>query len=391
MDGSDAYYDSNAPANTVCPSLLVGGCEYQGSATTTLPVIVAYVGVTTPPGNSSLGTIALFNGAGGTSFFNFPYGGLNGRSGRSYTSDYYNLGTGYTTVQVAWASTWEDNANDPPIKSVKDEACRPATLLNYIYNHYASAGKPMCAQAHSGGGAALGYSLAFYGADRSSGGYLDTVLFTSGPAISDIKTGCQYSLPLQPTGQIDVCSNNRCVGGASTPSFPDCLQYPNGDKDCTGALYPPGAEMYVAAKSISHATISDTPVNGNNCNNYTGMFYSTGPHDGDWAQMSLITGGTYNYPNTFVYGFLCSGPDTDGNGYLVSNDSAAQGWSYLSLLTTPISQNNGFPSIYRVDGCTDPEMIWGPMAVAEGTPGPQSGYDRSEQDMDLNCRNFHPQ
>lgn len=45
----------------------------------------------------------------------------------------------------------------------------------------------------SAGAAAIAYPLAWYGADRNTpGGYLDTVLFTSGPTLSDIKAGCQY-------------------------------------------------------------------------------------------------------------------------------------------------------------------------------------------------------
>jgi hypothetical protein len=92
---------------------------------------------------------------------------------------YYNGANPYTVAQVAWLSNWNDNSSDQHIKSLVDEACRPHYLMKYI-NDNLSQGGPTCAQGHSGGAAAIAYSLAFYGADRHTGGYLDTVLFTSG-------------------------------------------------------------------------------------------------------------------------------------------------------------------------------------------------------------------
>ena len=154
-----------------------------------MPNINAFVGVTTPAGTPK-GTIVLLSADGGTSFFNFPSGGLNGLGTPSYVNDYYSAG--YITVQVAWAATWWDNTDEPPIKSILDEACRAATLLNYINGHYAYSQAPMCAQGHSGGAAAIGYSMAWYGADKGSGGYLQTALLTSGPALSDMQSGCEY-------------------------------------------------------------------------------------------------------------------------------------------------------------------------------------------------------
>lgn len=149
LQGDDAFYDTAHPSNTSCHTVVVSNCPYQGSATQMLPPVGAFVAVTVQPaGTTPLGTIILFSGAGGTSFFNFPYGGSNGLQGESYVKDYYNNPGHYTTVQVAWASPWEDNSLDPPIKSVKDEGCRPATLLKYIYDNYAQpATGAMCARA----------------------------------------------------------------------------------------------------------------------------------------------------------------------------------------------------------------------------------------------------
>lgn len=376
LHGDDAFYDPVHPSYTSCHELQVSGCPNS------LPALKAYVGVTAP--SASKGTIVLFDGAGGQTFFN--HGGINS-SGlfSTYVGDYYAFP--YTVVQVAWAGPWEDNSNDPPVKSVKDEACRPATLMSYINSNYAGGGR-MCAQGHSAGSAAIAYSLAHYGADRgSSGGYLDTVVLTSGPPFSDIKAGCQYpNLP----GTTTVCANSKCVGGASTPSFQSCLQYPNGVSDCLSNLYPTGTQSYQTAKAVSNMTIGPPTSTANNCTNYTGSGISSSPYYITWTNMSLVSSGAnYNYPKTNVYGFLCWGPDTykdsNNNQYTLSNNSAGQGWTYLNQLVT--GNSTGIPAIYRVDNCDEPEMIWGDGATAEGTGNPAlSGFIASESAMINNCR-----
>lgn len=342
-----------------------------------------------PTGVTSKGLIILLSGDGGTNFFNFPFGGDTGVAGESYARDYYYNGANpYTIAQVAWLSKWNDNSSDPAIKSLVDEACRPYLLMKYINDHYSQAG-PTCAQGHSGGASQIAYSMAFYGADRHSGGYLDTVLFTSGPSESDIKSGCQY--PQSGGGPpINVCSGSKCVGAIS--SWQDCLQYPNGNNDCNSP-YNSYEDIlaYQTAQAVSHDTIGPPASQANNCNNYNGTGTSTSPYDSTWANMSLVTGTTANgnmsYPNTFVYAYLCTGPHLitqDGSSRFInlSNDSAAQGWSYLNLVST------GQTKIYGVDYCQDPEMIWVNGAVALGTGG-QTAFARSEDDMAQNCKIPH--
>ena len=132
-----------------------------------LPPLIAYVAVSTQPNpNSATGTIALLDGGGGVTFFNQGGNDVNGNA-TSYLHDYYFAG--YTTVQLAWAGPWEENSADVPLNSFLQEACRPATLLKWINDNYArpSTG-PMCAQGHSGDAGALGYALAWYGANRGS-------------------------------------------------------------------------------------------------------------------------------------------------------------------------------------------------------------------------------
>ena len=387
VDQFDAFYDQAHPTNTECYALVVSGCPLTAQGESgNLPSITAFVGVTTPSvGITPKGTIVLFSADGGTSFFNFPNGGLNGLGTPSYVDDYYIAN--YITVQVAWASTWWDNTDNPPIKSILDEACRPATLLNYINGHYANSQFPMCAQGHSGGAAAIGYSMAWYGADKGSGGSLQTALLTSGPALSDIQSGCKYPNGPAPS---TVCGSGKCVGGASTQSWQSCLEYPEGGKsDCFSSPLPyPNLGLYDAGMSLSQKTIGtgNQYSTENNCNNYSGSGIATTDLNSEWASMSLIaSGANFTYSHTYVYGYLCSGRDLNPQNEDISNNTAAQGWSYQSLLTTP--QTNSFPTIYRINGCTDPEMIWGQNAIAVGTPN--SGFAQSESDMMNNCKIAH--
>jgi hypothetical protein len=148
---------------------------------------------------------------------------------------------------------------------------------------------------------------------------------------------------------------------------------------------------------VSQHTIGHPSSLANNCNNYNGTGTSTSPNDLIWEDMSLVTGttahGNVSYPNTFVYGYLCTGPhlttEDDPSRFInLSNDSAAQGWSYLNLLSTSTGQPGGIPAIYGVDYCQDPEMIWVTGAVALGTGG-QAAFAQSEQDMANNCQNPH--
>jgi hypothetical protein len=358
-----------------------------------MPPITVYVAVTTP--TTTLGTITLLSADGGTSFFNFPSGGLDGLGTPSYVNDYYHAAlnnTGYVTVQAAWAEDCWDNTNEPDVKSITDEACRPATLLQYISAHYAASSKPVCAQGQSGGAAAIGYSMAWYGADRNSGGSLDTVMLTSGPALSDIQSGCAYTSPINSPPPQTVCGSGKCVGGASTPSWQDCLEYPNKLTDCFSPPNPyPHSTLYAAAQSVSRHTIGphNPYIAENNCNNYQNNGQTTTDLNAEWASMNLIApGANFNYPHTFAFGYLCSGPVLDPLNNNTSNNSAAQGWSYQSLLAVSSSQNGGFPVIYRVDRCSGPEMIWGPNAIAVGTGG-NDGYDQSKGDMITNCRSPH--
>jgi hypothetical protein len=374
----DAWYPSGHPELTTCYKVGVTNCPTQ-DVNHPVPQLLAYVAVTqVDAGFSSRGTIVLHSGDGGTGF-------LNAGDGTPYVQAYHQAH--FTTVQVAWTDDWDDNTapDPPPVKSVKDEACRPATLLKFIHDNYAvPATGAMCAQGHSGGASALGYAMEFYGADRAANttqngnGYLDTVVMTSGPTLADIYNGCHYLAPPHPVTS-SVCHGGVCVGSAT--EWQSCLQHPmSGQLDCFGGgrKYPAGDGNYATARAVAMHTID---LNAN-CNNWKGSGVDTTAIDPDWLDMSLVPAPFHQYPQTFVYGFLCSGPNYNENLDDTSNSSAAQGWSYLSTLSVSSGQPNAFPQIYRVDGCADPEMIWAHGSTAVGGT---SGYATSEGAMENNC------
>jgi hypothetical protein len=211
---------------------------------------------------------------------------------------------------------------------------------------------------------------------------------TSGPTLADIYNGCHYLAPPHPITS-SVCHGGVCVGSAT--EWQGCLQHPmSGQLDCFGGniIYPPGDGNYGTAQAVALHTIGVNNPNRahGNCNNWTTSGVDTTVIDPVWLDMSLVPAPFHQYPQTFVYGFLCSGPNHDENGYETSNSSAAQGWSYLSTLQVSSGQPNGFPVIYRVDGCSDPEMIW---ASGSRAVGGTTGYATSELAMENNCRTPH--
>lgn len=307
----------------VCHTVTVHGCPTSNQGLFILPDINATIAVSTPqPWNG--GTVFLHAGSSGEDYF------IEG-NGTTYAGDYYYAG--FQVVQVAWATgtSWRDNTNQPPEKSMKYEACRPATLLKYVYDTFHGSGA-MCAQGHSTGATALAFALAWYNAKS----YLNNVVLTSGPAQADIQAGCQYPIPQQFQNPITVCPPDKCIDG--TPgSWTDFTTYLNVGPSS-------------AAESVARFT-NNPPQN---CNDWSQSHTPTGANtDAAWHEMSVVSANAdYSYPNTSVYAFLC-GPPTEGNP---QNNSAAQAWLYLQNLTgAGQTLSHGF---YRVDHCAGDEKIW---------------------------------
>ncbi len=335
-----------------CYIATVDNCPAHGFGT--IPPINAYVAISKP--NSWNGsTIFLHSGSDGEDYFNA------GVQGKTYAQYYFD--SGFQVVQIAWtapsgqsgvmAGDWHDNYLDPPVKALKFEACRPATLLNYIYQNYQlpSTGA-MCAQGHSAGSAAVAYALAWYGASS----YLTSVVLTSGPVYSNVRTGCAYD-PTKPFDTpITVC--------------------PTGQFGCnvgTGSGFGPWSDVpeYLGAASAVAQYTNDPP---DNCNNYTGSNVATTAVDNqDWLGMSITSSGaSYSYPNTALYAFLCA-PNAS------QNNSAAQGQLFYVNFTSA-SQTSAY-QVYRVNACPDAESIWGGT-----TPDGNSAFMVSASEMVNACQ-----
>lgn len=303
----------------VCYTATVSGCSSHQTGVV-IPSLQATVAVSTPP--SWTGTIFLHGGGTGEDYFDAK---SNTGNSPSYANQYYNAG--FQVVQIAWVgSTWSDNANDPAVKVMKYEACRPATLLNFVYNHFngGASGGAMCAQGHSAGSGAMAFALAWYGA----GSYLNDVVLTSGPVYANIEAGCQFPYATQFKSPITVCPTGQlgCVGS----SWTDAVQYVN--------------------DGTSQTVAKNTNATPGNCNNYTGSSSPTTSYNQNWLTMSVTSSGaSYSYPTTSLYAFLCKTGQSQ-------NNSAGQGQLFYKNFTSS-SQTLNY-AVYGVTNCGGDEMIW---------------------------------
>jgi len=255
------------------------------------------------PSGTPRGTIVFFNGKGGTQ----TYGGSN--TGNGYGTKFLN--DGYRIVQNAWTSDWEDTGISGNM-SIKTAACRPATLLNYLFKNVYDQNGGMCAQGASAGSGGLAYALAWYGASD----YLDKVELLSGPVFGDIEQGCMEPEPRDVT----VCPGNQfgCVGR----SWQDNPSYVIGTME-----------------TVAHWT-------GQQCQQGRQTSQTS---NSDWKSMSIVDGtldASFSYPQTAMAGWLCS------NG---QNNSAAEGQFYYANIKSA-GQVASY-SVTRIDRCSGPEGV----------------------------------
>jgi hypothetical protein len=346
VNGSNPF---TVAGNTTCYALTVDCSNVDPN----LMPLVGTIAVTTPANQK--GTIFLHNGGSGNTYFN------EGAVGESYAKAYYDAD--FQIVQMAWSSEWQgEYSGSPTLEPLAYAACRPATVLYHVYEHFHKTGTAMCAQGHSAGSAATAYSLSTYG----SYSYLDNVLLTSGPVYADVQEGCQYP---NVVSSVTLCSGG--IGCDADTPWTDFPQYVN---------TPEMGKTVSAAQAVAGYTIP-----GSNCNNWkmTGT-PTTNPQNTDWKDMSVTSPiAVYNYPQTSLHAYLC-GPPTPGNP---QNNSAAQGWLFYQNLY-PIGSGTILNLlVHRIDDCTGDEMIWGVNAVDNGEG--ESGFMASMTDMITNCLNNH--
>lgn len=133
----------------------------------------AQIRITEPaPGKQVRGTVVLGSGGNGAGF----YAGQEG--GQILAGALADMG--FRVVDRAWAGGWTTSEG-----GLKKEACRYATLLQWIHDRIHGGGK-FVATGNSGGSAEIGYALTTYG----RGDILDVAIPTSGPPIARLDYAC---------------------------------------------------------------------------------------------------------------------------------------------------------------------------------------------------------
>lgn len=311
-----AYYPGMS-----CFSGMVQDCENAAN-------IGFNYGVASPRGEVK-GTIVFLEGGGGTSAYQDP----------SYPAKY--IEDGFQLVYVTWDSDWEATGGSSGT-SIKDAACRPATVLNYIYNNLYNQGG-MCVQALSAGAGAAAYSLAWYG----SSSYLDNVELLSGPVFGNIEQGCV--VPHAPT--VTVCPAGQF--GCNGEEWPDPPYYVNADPGLVG--------HWSGQPSCNAGRVTSQSANA------------------AWQTMSIVDGNnqpSFFYPQTSLAGWLCSNVDSE------QNNSAAQAQFFFQQFTN--SGQTAAYSVTRIDHCNGPED------VSTGvTPQGLNGFDAVTEHMVSSCFKRH--
>jgi len=302
-------------ANVSCPNVPDLGITY---------------GVATPSGTSN-----------GTAIFVSPKGGTQPVGGNLANNMPYELyHANYQTIQMAWDSDWRDGATGGGY--FKSAACRPATMLSYFNTTYyqtavnaPTAGS--CAVSFSGGAAALGYSLTYYGAS-----FLDKAIFVSGPHYSNLIDGCVPS-----AAPVSVCPSS------------DGVTYPMGCNTMAETWTEPGQYTGGAANELGQQ-IGDNPP----CNVKSHVYTAT--DEANLTADSLVDqapDSSFNYPQTAISAYEC---DDDVNW---GNPSETQAWLYFAQIANPTQvaggcsyQNTAQPAaclaVNRVYGCQSTEAAY---------------------------------
>ncbi len=232
---------AGAPSGATCKQVTVRGCPQieDEAIDATIMILLAAA--------PARGTITHFKGGGGEGFL-------------TTGTDEYRA-EGFDQIFVSWASDWEQTAGS----GIKTAACRPATILRWVFEdptlHGGSRARAFCAEGKSGGSAQIGYALTHYGLADA----LDYVNELSGPPFARIDLGCDGDAPATAT----VC------GQTVTMRLPAKVG---------------------AWENMAPLTCGSTDVPSSDLER--------------WRDDSIAFGGTYDYPNTRVEFFDCTNMST---------------------------------------------------------------------------------
>jgi hypothetical protein len=228
---------SQAPPGATCQQITVTGCP--GIETEAIGATVAVLA----PGAPLRGTVTHLKGGGGEGFLTLGSTEIQA--------------AGFRQVFVSWMTDWEQTVSH----GIKTAACRPATVLRWIFDnpslHGGSRTAAFCAAGKSGGSAQLGYALAHYGLASQ----LDYVIERAGPPFARIDLGCDGNAP----------ATTMVCGDTVTMRLPsdELTRWENMTVAC-GSTSVPAAEL------------------------------------ARWKSDSIAVGGTYDYPSTRVDFFDCT-------------------------------------------------------------------------------------
>jgi hypothetical protein len=297
------------------------------------------------------GTIAFFSHGDGTTldFDNTVIGNYNSAH--------------FQTVEVVWqsdtgaSSPWELASMIPAV--IKHAACRPATLLNWIFSHiYGNGGK--CAEGVSAGSAAIAYSMAQYNIN-----YLDAVEFLSGPPLSDISKGCGQ----QTYQSANVCSESFC-------------------KSAPPGMTPEGSWLDTFKYTDAESAIDRwTNLPETTCGTFPNSYAS------NYLDMSIVDqelDSTFHYPATSVSVWVCAKAGVSnsicGGSNPNPNNSAAEADYFADQIA-------GFGSaralnLYRVDKCANSEDVGDGVVPAfyNNSTGCPTGNTVIASDMAKQCK-----
>jgi hypothetical protein len=416
----------NQQGQAKCDEVTIS-CSPSGSS---IPPATAWIKVMNPSG-TRLGTIFTHAGAQGYQ----PWRPGDPTNTTDYLDDWVNAN--FQVVQVAWdvaggdpktdlVHSWENiGGANPTTQSIILAACRPATLMNYVYTQYhggSGGAGAFCAMGDSAGASAVTLSMAFYGA----GDYVDKLALYAGPPMADVAHGCQV-IAGGTDGSITNCGTdpNWPLGG--DPASIGCLPANNqfGCRTNVNFNFGRGANglkvSYLGQTAMdvnswiggqtpdpNYSCRNDVLQTAPSCNLTPGTLLNT------WQDRNNITNGTlagltspiFTYLNTTITAYVC-----DVN----ENNHAGQANLYYLKFTSPNQVYSSVPKgqpfmINIVDGCDYPTMedIGGqyedqhhnnnngqgwrtrikgdPTYIGEST----DGYYNSRDDMINNCVKNHP-
>ena len=286
-------------------------------------------------------------------------------------------------MQLKWDAAWEQTdvpsqSDTPYAPNIQYAACRPATFLKYVHDHYFTPGgtNGMCAQGASAGSAQIAYSLAYYGA----GSYLDNVELLSGPPLSDIKQGCQHP----DAANVTVCGQNNgsqigCKLGSGGSTWQLSPKY-----------------VLPASNGIRSWTNDATTM-------HCGGASDTTQWNSFWYQMSIVetdvNNPIFSYPHTAMSAWLCRTLLNQGSASYCAanpndatkcpNNTSSQGQIFYAKIT----ENGVTPpknyAVYAADSCLKAEGVTNALNVPGFGSGNIHGFDAIDQDMKAQCVNNH--